>query len=62
MDCLKDNNNPVVVVESGVDVTLKPDEELVAVGTVQVATNAEVSSSVAIRPAQSAAQTTHNIY
>lgn len=62
MGCLREVNNPVVVVEGGIDVTLTADEELVAVGTVQVATNAEVSSSVAVRPAQSAAQTTHSIY
>lgn len=62
MGCLREINNPVMVIEAGIDVTLTADEELVTAGTVQVATNAEVSNQVSVRPAQSAAQTTHVIY
>lgn len=44
-DCLNDNNNPVVVVEGGVDVTLTADEQLVAYGTVQVYPNSEFAQA-----------------
>ncbi len=56
----KDTKNPVVVVIDDVDVTLKPSQELVAAGTVQVATNAETTS--AYPDARSATQTEHVIY
>lgn len=44
-DCLNDNANPVVVIESGHDVTLAADQQLVAVGTVQVAPNSEFAQA-----------------
>lgn len=44
-DCFNENNNPVVVVEGGVDVTLTADQQLVAAGTVQVYPNSEFSQA-----------------
>lgn len=54
-DCLNDNNNPVVVVEAGVDVTLTPSQQLVAAGTVQVYPNSEFAQ--AFPAAKAAVQT-----
>lgn len=39
------NNNPVVVVEGGIDVTLTPSEQLVASGTLQVYPNSEAAQA-----------------
>ena len=55
----RDTRNPVVVVIDGIDTTLEADEELVAAGTVQVATNAETASGYPA--AASATQTRHVI-
>lgn len=44
-DCFNDNNNPTVVIENGVDVTLTADEQLVAAGTVQVYPNSEFAQA-----------------
>lgn len=42
--------NPVVVIEGGVDVTLPPDEQLIAAGTVQVTPNSEIPASQLASP------------
>lgn len=55
----KDTKNPVVVVIGGIDTTLTASQELVATGTVQVATNAETASGYPA--AASATQTEHVI-
>lgn len=39
------NNNPVVVLEGGIDVTLTPNEQLVAAGTLQVYPNSEAAQA-----------------
>lgn len=44
-DQLNDNNNPVVVVEGGIDVTLTASQQLVAAGTVQVYPNSEFAQA-----------------
>ena len=54
----KDTKNPVVVVIGGVNTTLKPSQELVAAGTVQVATNAETAKNY---PAASSATKTQHV-
>lgn len=58
MSCFTEKNNPVIVVEDGIDITLSADEQLVAAGTIQVYPNSEVSRDVTVRPAASALQTT----
>lgn len=55
----KNTKNPVVVVIDGVDTTLTAAQELVAAGTVQVATNAETAKNYPA--AASATQTEHVI-
>lgn len=42
--------NPVVVVESGVDVTLPADEQLIAAGTTQVTPNSEIPAYLLASP------------
>ncbi len=37
--------NPVVVIEGAADVTLPPDQQLIAAGTVQVTPNAEIPAN-----------------
>lgn len=44
-DCLNDNNNPVVVIQGSVDVTLPANGQLVAAGTIQVYPNSEFSQA-----------------
>lgn len=44
--CRGENDNPVVIIQGGVDVTLTASQQLVAAGTVQVSPNSEVSTGV----------------
>lgn len=55
----KDTKNPVVVKIGGIDTTLTASQELVAAGTVQVATNAETAKGYT--SSRSVTQTQHII-
>lgn len=43
-------SNPVVVIQGGQDVTLAPDQQLIAAGTIQVTPNAEILASQLASP------------
>ena len=60
-DDFKETVNTVVVLQANQQVTLTADQELVAAGTVQVASNAEVSGDVAVKPSNYTSLTTHTI-
>lgn len=43
-------NNDVVVIQGGIDVTLPPDEQLIAAGTTQVTPNSEIPAYLLAAP------------